>query len=184
MSTSPATRRRPGWLVSCRSLVDLPRPDVQTKEQADHSLPYLVAVALLDGEVTPRQFLPERIRRPDVQALLHRVTVRPKTIVDKPKPLVERLDPYTRRYPDEMPCHIMVALRDGRRFECEKRDYLGFHTRPLPWEAVVEKFDRLSAGHAGTALRRDIVAAVDALETLPVADLTALLARVGTEVAS
>ncbi len=39
---------------------------VRTKEQADHSLPYLVAVALLDGQVLPAQFAPQRIARADV----------------------------------------------------------------------------------------------------------------------
>src|SRR5579883_1510695 len=39
---------------------------VRTKEEADHSLPYMVAVALLDGDVTPAQYLPERIRRQDI----------------------------------------------------------------------------------------------------------------------
>jgi hypothetical protein len=34
---------------------------VRSKEQADHSLPYLVAVALLDGHVLPPQFAPDRI---------------------------------------------------------------------------------------------------------------------------
>src|SRR5580692_6985066 len=42
---------------------------IQTKEQADHSLPYLLAVALLDGDVQPAQFKPDRIVKPDVQAL-------------------------------------------------------------------------------------------------------------------
>jgi 2-methylcitrate dehydratase len=50
---------------------------VQTKEQADHSLPYMVAAALLDGEIGPKQYSPERISRPDVQALLQRVQVHP-----------------------------------------------------------------------------------------------------------
>src|ERR1700730_5554744 len=36
---------------------------VRTKEQADHSLPYLLAVALLDGDVMPAQFEPDRIMR-------------------------------------------------------------------------------------------------------------------------
>ena len=40
---------------------------VETKEQADHSLPYLLAVALLDHHVKPAQFTPERIIKPDVQ---------------------------------------------------------------------------------------------------------------------
>src|SRR6266566_5392822 len=46
---------------------------VRNKEQADHSLPYLVAVALLDGEVMPAQYRPARILSDDVQALLLRV---------------------------------------------------------------------------------------------------------------
>ena len=37
------------------------KKEIQTKEQADHSLPYLLAVALLDGQVLPEQFAPERI---------------------------------------------------------------------------------------------------------------------------
>ncbi len=40
---------------------------MRTKEQADHSLPYLIAVALLDGQVMPEQYAPERIERKDVQ---------------------------------------------------------------------------------------------------------------------
>src|ERR1700722_19830212 len=43
---------------------------IETKEQADHSLPYLLAVALLDHDVMPAQFTPERINKPDVQGLL------------------------------------------------------------------------------------------------------------------
>src|SRR6202007_832338 len=39
---------------------------IRTKEQAAHSLPYLLAVALLDGDVMPAQFEPDRIIRSDV----------------------------------------------------------------------------------------------------------------------
>src|SRR5207249_4491286 len=59
---------------------------VHTKEAADHSLPYLVAVAILDGEVMPAQYRPTRIRSDDVQALLLRVAVRPD-------------DAFSRRFP-------------------------------------------------------------------------------------
>ena len=50
---------------------------VRTKEEADHSLPYMLAVALLDGEVYPAQYEARRIAREDVQSLLRRVEVRP-----------------------------------------------------------------------------------------------------------
>src|SRR5256884_9674889 len=50
---------------------------VATKEQADHSLPYLISVALLDGQVMPEQYTTERINRRDVQELLNNVSIHP-----------------------------------------------------------------------------------------------------------
>ncbi len=68
--------------------------------------------------------------------------------------------------------------RDGRRLVREKRDYEGFHTRPMPWPRVVEKFEQLSAPYTDSGLRRAIVDAVRHLESLAVADLVGLLAQV------
>ncbi|HEX5083047.1 MAG TPA: MmgE/PrpD family protein, partial [Blastocatellia bacterium] len=50
---------------------------VRTKEEADHSLPYIIAVAILDDQVMPEQYGPKRIGRPDVQSLLRKIRVRP-----------------------------------------------------------------------------------------------------------
>jgi 2-methylcitrate dehydratase len=138
---------------------------VRTKEEADHSLPYLVAVAILDGQVMPEQYRPERIKQEDVQELLRKVKVRPS-------------QDYGQRFPDEMPCRIILTLRDGRRLVKEKRDYEGFRTRPMRWETVVQKFERLSTRYASPSLRQEIVDAVANLENIQVADLTKLLARV------
>ncbi len=104
---------------------------VRTKEEADHSLPYMVAVALLDNQVMPEQYRPERINRQDVQGLLRKVTVHPS-------------QEYSRRFPEEMPCRLVVTLRGGRILTKEKRDYEGFHTRPMGWETVIRKFEGLS----------------------------------------
>lgn len=137
---------------------------VRTKEEADHSLPYMVAVALLDGQVMPEQYHPERIAREDVQSLLRRVVVRPDA-------------GFSRRFPDEMPCHVTVQLADGRVLQVEKRDYEGFHTRPMPWNRVVEKFQRLAGNALSSGLQQRLIECVQTLEQRPVRDLTALLAR-------
>ncbi len=141
------------------------KTDVRTKEEADHSLPYIVSVALLDGTVMPDQYRPERIVREDVQRLLRKVAVRPT-------------EEYSRRFPQEMPCRIVVHLRGGRVVEKEKRDYEGFHTRPMSWEAVTRKFDTLAAPYAGAALRKQLAATVRDLENRKVADLVKLLASI------
>lgn len=138
---------------------------IRTKEEADHSLPYMVAVALLDGEVMPEQYRPERIAREDVQALLRKVAARPS-------------EEYSRRFPAEMPCRLTVRLRDGRTLVKEKRDFEGFPTRPMSWKTVVAKFEGLAEPHADAGLRREIADAAATLETLPVSHLTALLGKV------
>ncbi|NJD68429.1 MAG: 2-methylcitrate dehydratase [Candidatus Methylomirabilota bacterium] len=138
---------------------------VRSKEEADHSLPYLVAVAMLDGQVMPEQYRSERIRREDVQALLRKVSVRPS-------------DVYSQYFPDRMPCRLTVLLADGRTLVKEKLDYEGFHTRPTTWETVVQKFERLSAPYSDVSLRRAIVDAVADIESLRISDLMRLLGQV------
>jgi len=138
---------------------------VRTKEQADHSLPYMLAVAVVDGQVMPEQYEPARIARQDVQVLLRKVSV-------------HALDEYSRRFPEEMPCRVTVRLVDGRTLIQDKKDYEGFHTRPMAWETVVGKFERLSSGRADPGLRQQIVQSVDQLESIQVADLVRLLEKV------
>jgi 2-methylcitrate dehydratase len=138
---------------------------VHTKEEADHSLHYMIAVALLDGTVMPQQYEPERIVADDVQGLLRRIEVRPD-------------EELTRRFPEEHACRLRVHLRGGQVLEKEKKDYEGFHSRPMSWEGVRNKFEGLAAPYASTGLRGEIVDAVTELESIDVAELTKLLSRV------
>ncbi|MFZ0532515.1 MAG: MmgE/PrpD family protein [Anaerolineales bacterium] len=137
---------------------------VRTKEDADHSLPYIVAVAILDDQVLPPQYLPERIQQRDVQSLLRKVKVRP-------------LAEFSQRFPAEMPCRITITLNDGRVLTKEKRDYEGFRTRPMQWETAVKKFEQLTQPHLPTALQNRIEDAVQNLENFRITDLASLLER-------
>jgi 2-methylcitrate dehydratase len=138
---------------------------VRTKEEADHSLPYLVAVALLDDQVLPGQYLPERIHRSDVQSLLRKVVIRPR-------------DDFSRRFPGEMPCSITITLDNGQTFTKEKRDYEGFLTRPMRWDTVVTKFEGLSQAHLSSQHQNEIEAAVKNLDEIHVSDLMGLLGKI------
>jgi 2-methylcitrate dehydratase len=138
---------------------------VRTKEQADHNLPYLLAVALLDGDVMPAQFRPDRITKADVQQLLKKVSVRLN-------------QEYTDQYPAKMPAKITVRLQDGKVIEHEVQDYPGLASHPFTWEESVEKFDNLVAGRADDGLCREIKDAVRSLENIQVRDLMKLLGRV------
>ena len=138
---------------------------VRTKEEADHSLPYLVAVALLDGQVMPAQYLPSRIHSDDVQTLLQRVSVRPD-------------EGFSRRFPAEMPCRVRLTLRDGRTLTEERADYPGFVTRGRTWEAARGKFEQLAAPYTTASVREQIAATVADLHQVPVTQLTSLVASV------
>ena len=138
---------------------------VRTKEEADHSLPYLVAVAILDGQVMPEQYRPDRIRGQDVQTLLRKITIKPSA-------------DYSRRFPNEMPCRITLTLGDGRRVVKEKSDYEGFRTRPMSWETAVQKFEKLAAPCTERSLCQEIISAVSNIEAIQVSDLAKLLANV------
>lgn len=135
---------------------------VRTKEEADHSLRYMVAAAALDGQVMPAQYESERIRRSDVQSLLRKVTVVPEP-------------GYSKRFPDEHCCRLTVTLADGRFFTKEKTDYEGFHTRPMSWERVAGKFAVLAEKALSPSRRNEIVDAVKRLDGIAVRDLTSLL---------
>src|SRR5262245_52906368 len=141
------------------------KTEVVNKEQADHSLPYILAVAMLDGNVTPAQYAPERIQRADVQSLLRKVTVHP-------------VPEFSAAFPAEVPCRISVHLADGRILHNEKHDYPGYFTSPMPWEGVEEKFHSLTDPYGERVLREEIVNAVSHLDQIQISDLTRLLGEV------
>lgn len=143
---------------------------VRTKEEADHSLPYMVATAIVDGQVMPQQYLPERIHRQVVQVLLRNIIVKPS-------------EAFSGRFPDEMPCRVTVRLRSGQVLTREGRDYEGFHTRPFTWDTVLAKFEQLSGPYTPTPLRREIAEAVSHLEKIKISELMDLLAKVQTPAA-
>jgi 2-methylcitrate dehydratase len=142
---------------------------VRTKEEADHSLQYMVSAAILDGQVLPAQYEPDRIQRADIQDLLKRVNVVPN-------------DDYSDRFPNEMPCKLTVTLKDGTVHQIEKLDYEGFHTRPMSWETVIHKFNALAEPYTDLELRDNIIETVQHFEQKQVSDLTQLLTEIRTEI--
>ena len=140
---------------------------VRTKEEADHSLPWMLAAVLLDGELTPAQYAPERIVAEDVQSLMTRVRITPK-------------QEFSDRFPAHMPADLRVVLADGTVFRSSQDSYRGFHDDPLDWPSARQKFDALAAPFAGEGLRDEIAGIVHDLEHRSTAELTAALARVST----
>ena len=138
---------------------------IRTKEEADHSLPWMLAVVLLDGQLNPEQYEPSRIVADDVQALMKKVEITPS-------------DEFSDRFPDHMPADLEVTLNDGSVFTASQDSYLGFHDNPLDWENARKKFDALVTPFTGEALREEIATIIHKLDTRQVSELTEALAKV------
>ena len=104
----------------------------QQRETADHSLPYITAVALIDGEVTDKQFAPERFTEPGIVDFLQNVKV-------------ERNDELSALYAEAVANIVHITLRDGRTLT-KRVDYpLGNAKNRLKDSEVEAKFFNLAA---------------------------------------
>jgi 2-methylcitrate dehydratase len=77
-----------------------------------------------------------------------------------------------------MPCRVAITLSDGRRFEIDKQDYEGVHTRPMSWESVFAKCHQLAPPFVPAGLLDMIANAILELPNIRVKELTALLGQI------
>ena len=132
-------------------LSDPSKYDPRTKETADHSLPYCIAVAAAKGNVLPSDFEEGALFDPLVRSFLAKI----KVVAD---PEIDSLFPKVKR------AIVTVTTQDGRSFSRQEDFAKGSPERPLSDEDVVDKF-RSNAAHAMTAKAMDrIVDATFGLE--------------------
>jgi 2-methylcitrate dehydratase len=116
----------------------------ETRETADHSLPYITAIAFLDGEVTNKQFEPERFADPKIWKFLESVKV-------------ERNAELTSLYPGAVANIVHIDLQDGRRLT-KRIDYpLGHAKNPLKDSEVEGKFKALVIPALGEEKAKKII---------------------------
>jgi 2-methylcitrate dehydratase len=118
----------------------------ETRETADHSLPYITIIALLDGEVTEKQFQPARFMDPKIWKFLENVTV-------------ERNAELTSLYAKAVANIVHVTLQDGRVLT-KRVDYpLGNAFNPVSDQQLEGKFNALVVPELGEEGAQKILAA-------------------------
>jgi 2-methylcitrate dehydratase len=116
----------------------------ETRETADHSLPYITSIALIDGEVTDRQFQPERFMDPKIWRFLENVTV-------------QRNDELSSLYAKAVANIVHVTLKDGRTLT-KRIDYpLGHAFNPVTDQQLEGKFNALVVPAIGGEKAKAIV---------------------------
>jgi 2-methylcitrate dehydratase len=135
--------------------------DPQTRETADHSIPYLFARALVDGVIDETSFEPNKITDPAIRELMKKVQV----VVD---PGMEAQRPKL-----VLGCRAEVVDADGDT-HCAHIDGIpGDDTTWLSRDQIAEKFRRLTASYLGDNTSR----AFDAVwDSAAVADFQQVLA--------
>jgi len=141
------------------------KEDPRLKEQGDYNLKYLIAAALVDGQVGPEQLEPSRIQAPAIRTIFQKIEVLPD-------------EELTGRYPGELCARITIWTKDGRVLTREQLGYEGGLGQPMSWERTVEKFHWLSEAFADLALRNRIIEAVEELDAKPLSKLIAPLTKV------
>ncbi len=105
----------------------------ETSETADHSLPYVVARAMLDREITPTSYSAQALHDPKLRALLAVLKV-------------EEDPAFTAAAPKRFPTRVTVTLSDGRVVTSQVDDLPGFGGKPMTRADVETKFRRYVKG--------------------------------------
>jgi len=138
--------------------------DVQKSMAARLSVPYCVAAALVDREITQKQFAPERYNDPAIRALLQKVEI----VVDP------ELSPL---YPEKFPARVIVTMDDGARHEATFLYPKGDPNNPLSEQELLAKFHGNLRGVFDEARAARLAALVGDLENIELAELSACLVK-------
>ncbi len=104
----------------------------ETSETADHSLPYIVARSMLDGQIGNTSYTQQALHDPRLLALLAKLTVEEDAAL-------------TRMYPQKIPTRVTVTLDDGHVLTEQVDDLPGFGGRPATRQDIETKFRRVVA---------------------------------------
>ncbi|PYX72086.1 MAG: MmgE/PrpD family protein, partial [Acidobacteria bacterium] len=134
-------------------LSDPSKYDPRTKETADHSLPYVIAAALAERQVTPAQFTMEKIMDPKIRAQLQKVEVVADPEIEKVFPALQRVI-------------VDIMSTDGRAFT-KQLDYpKGDPRNPLTDQELEEKFAALAEGVLSSRAQQRLKDAIWNLEKI------------------
>lgn len=125
----------------------------RTRETADHSFPYCVAAALLDGRVTVRSFEERRLKDPALRTLMRKVRV-----VERPELIGW--------YPQAMPTRLTVRTAAGKEYVKQVDFPLGHPRNPMSDREIEEKFRTLAAGRLDRARAGKVIELVWMLDRL------------------
>jgi 2-methylcitrate dehydratase len=138
----------------------------ETRETADHSMPYLVVTAMRDGTITREDFEERRFRDPERLADAARVRVETNTTMDA-------------EYPEKLTVSIDVTQASGETYSHRVDHPLGHARRPMTDAQVEAKFRGLASARLGETQADQVIGRVWDLDNIP--DMRALLGPISVK---
>jgi 2-methylcitrate dehydratase len=146
-------------------LSDPSKYDPQTRETADHSLPYCIAATIVEGKVTPESFHEGKIRDPEIRSYLKKI----KVVADPG---------YEKTFPELKKAGVEIKCKDNKKYQLQVDYPQGDYRNPMDDETFYTKFDSMVLPATGKEKRDRIVNAIQNLERIDdVSDLAHILRR-------
>jgi 2-methylcitrate dehydratase len=118
---------------ACDILFDPHKYRPETRETADHSLPYCIAAALVDHKVTTQSFSEEKLKDPKI-----------REVIDKIKGVASI--EFEKMFPEKQPSKVVIRTKDGHEFS-EYLEYpKGDPREPMTMSDLENKFNSLTYG--------------------------------------
>lgn len=146
-------------------LADEKKYIIDSRETADHSLPYCIAAAIVNRELTPRQFSKEALAD--------------KRILENVPKVKAVLEPsFETRFPAEQPCRVRIKLTNGESLTKERAYPKGDPRDPLSTEDLQRKFTILAEGVLNSERQAKVFETIYDVENLKeIGDLMKLLVK-------
>ena len=136
----------------------------ESRETADHSLPYCMAVAMVDKKITTDSFSDEKLNDPRIYEVIDK-------IIGEPSQEFEKM------FPAKQPSRVVLTTNDGRMFE-EYLEYpKGDPREPMTMDDLENKFNSLAGDKFDASAKKQLketifnceeMNAVEFMETLNV----------------
>jgi len=147
---------------ACDILFDPHKYRPESRETADHSLPYCIAAVLVDHQITTNSFSDEKLKDERIWA-----------VIDKIKG--EASQEFEAMFPAKQPSKVVVKTTDGKTYS-EYLEYpKGDPREPMTMDDLEAKFNALSDGLLKPERQTEIKDMIFACEKLSVRDLMAKL---------
>lgn len=124
-----------------------------TQETADHSLPYVAAVALRDGVVDCASFVETKLKDAQLLHLMQKTSVQEDIVL-------------TADYPESSACRVTLITKDGKHITNEVKYPKGHDKSPLSKQEVDDKFVAAHAGFGSERRAHGVIELVRNLERL------------------